>query len=89
MALLKGELGAKRSEGLYPKGLYYVENLTNTKEVGRMSEPVFYSNLTMEEIEENFKDIDLFSGIMEALEEALSYRKQNQPVDTNRQTKEG
>ena len=54
-----------------------------------MSEPVFYSNLTMEEIEENFKDIDLFSGIMEALEEVLSYRKQKQPMDNNRQTKEG
>ena len=60
-----------------------------TEGVGRVSEPVFYSNLTMEEIEENFKDIDLFSGIMEALEEVLSYRKQKQPMDTNRQTKEG
>ena len=60
-----------------------------TEGVGRVSEPVFYSNLTMEEIEENFKDIDLFSGIMEALEELLSYRKQKQPMDNNRQTKEG
>ena len=60
-----------------------------TEGVGRVSEPVFYSNLTMEEIEENFKDIDLFSGIMEALEEVLSYRKQKQPMDNNRQTKEG
>lgn len=36
-----------------------------------MDEPSFRSSLTMDEIEENFKDVDLFSGIMEGLQEAL------------------
>ena len=33
-----------------------------------MSELHFKSSLTIEEIENNFKDIDLFSGIIEGLE---------------------
>ena len=37
--------------------------------------PAFKSRLTNEEIEENFKKTDLFSGIMEGLEEALAYEK--------------
>ena len=40
-----------------------------------MSEPKFVSKLSEEEIAENFKDVDFFSGIMEGLEEALAYEK--------------
>lgn len=40
-----------------------------------MSELHFKSSLPMEEIENNFKDIDFFSGIMEGLNEALAYSK--------------
>ena len=35
----------------------------------------FESTLSMEEIEANFKDVDVFSGVMEGLEEALVYSK--------------
>ena len=35
----------------------------------------FESSLTMDEIEENFKDIDFFSGIMEGLQEALKVKE--------------
>ena len=42
-----------------------------------MTEPRFNSNLSEEEIEENFKDVDFFSGIMSGLEEALAYEKGN------------
>lgn len=35
----------------------------------------FTSSLTNEEIEDNFKNIDLFSGIMAGLEEALAFEK--------------
>lgn len=47
-----------------------------------MSEPVFKSSLTMEEIEDNFKDIDFFSGIMDGLQEALAYTKGKAAADT-------
>ena len=40
-----------------------------------MAELQFESTLTMEEIEQNFADIDFFSGIMEGLEEALAFAK--------------
>ncbi len=40
-----------------------------------MSDLVFQSSLTMDEIEENFKDVDFFSGLMEGLQEALAYEK--------------
>ncbi len=40
-----------------------------------MSELHFKSSLPMEEVENNFKDIDFFSGIMEGLNEALAYSK--------------
>ena len=40
-----------------------------------MSEPIFKSSLSMEEIEANFKDVDFFSGVMEGLEEALAYKR--------------
>ena len=40
-----------------------------------MSIPMFHSSLSPEEISENFKDVDFFSGIMDGLEEALAYEK--------------
>lgn len=40
-----------------------------------MSEITFKSSLTIEQIEENFKNVDVFSGIMEGLNEALAYEK--------------
>lgn len=40
-----------------------------------MDELRFESSLTMDEIENNFKDVDFFSGIMEGLQEALAYTK--------------
>ena len=40
-----------------------------------MSDHVFKSKYSMEEIERNFKDADFFNGIREGLEEALAYEK--------------
>ena len=40
-----------------------------------MSELELHSKLSEKEIENNFKNIDFFSGIMEGLEEALAYEK--------------
>lgn len=47
-----------------------------------MSELRFESSLTMEEIENNFKDIDIFNGIMDGLQEALAYKKGKAAADT-------
>ena len=47
-----------------------------------MSELRFKSSLTMEEIEDNFKDVDFFSGIMEGLQEALAYEKGSPSAET-------
>lgn len=47
-----------------------------------MSELRFRSSLSMEEIDENFKDIDFFSGIMDGLQEALAYKKGKAAADT-------
>ena len=41
-----------------------------------MNEPHFKSSLTENEIENNFKDVDIFSGIMEGLNEAFAYEKE-------------
>ena len=38
-----------------------------------MSDHVFKSEYSMEEIENNFKDVDFFSSMKEGLEEALAY----------------
>lgn len=35
----------------------------------------FQSSLTMDEVEENFKGVDVYSGIMQGLNEALEYNK--------------
>lgn len=47
-----------------------------------MSELIFESSLSMEEIEENFKNVDFFSGVMEGLEEALAYSKGKAAAET-------
>lgn len=40
-----------------------------------MSELIFESSLTMEEIERKFQDTDFFTGILEGLEEAIAFKK--------------
>lgn len=40
-----------------------------------MKEYVFETDLSMEEIEKNFENVDFFEGIMAGLEEALAYKK--------------
>lgn len=35
----------------------------------------FQSSLTMDEIKENFKGVDVYSGVMQGLKEALEYNK--------------
>jgi len=47
-----------------------------------MAEIRFKSSLSIEEIEENFKEIDFFSGIMEGLNEALAYEKGKASAET-------
>ena len=47
-----------------------------------MSEIRFKSSLSMDEIENNFKEIDFFSGIMEGLSEALAYEKGKASAET-------
>lgn len=47
-----------------------------------MSELRFESSLSMEEIENNFKDVDFFDGIMDGLNEALAYTKGKATADT-------
>ena len=47
----------------------------------------FEALLAMDEIEENFKDIDLFSGVMEGLQEALAYIKGQAATDTFARTR--
>lgn len=47
-----------------------------------MSDHVFRSEYSMEEIENNFKDVDFFSGIKEGLEEALAYEKGKASLET-------
>lgn len=47
-----------------------------------MQELVFESKLSFEEIEENFKGVDLFSGIMSGLQEALAYEKGKASAET-------
>ena len=47
-----------------------------------MSDHVFRSEYSMEEIENNFKDSDFFNGIKEGLEEALAYEKGKARAET-------
>lgn len=55
---------------------------SDSKGVSEMSEPVFKSSLTIEEIEHNFEEIDFFSGIMDGLQEALAYQKGKAAAET-------
>ena len=47
-----------------------------------MEEIRFKSSLTVEQIEENFKNVDFFSGIMDGLNEALAYEKGRASAET-------
>ncbi|MBQ7097445.1 MAG: transcriptional regulator [Clostridia bacterium] len=47
-----------------------------------MAEIRFKSSLSIEEVEENFKEIDFFSGIMDGLTEALAYEKGKASAET-------
>lgn len=47
-----------------------------------MSDLSFESSLSMEEIENNFKNTDFFSGIMDGLNEALAYEKGKAKAET-------
>ena len=47
-----------------------------------MAELRFTSSLSVEEVVENFKDVDFFSGIMEGLEEAAAYSKGKASAET-------
>lgn len=47
-----------------------------------MSELRFKSALTIDEIENNFRDIDFFSGVMDGLQEALAYKKGKAAAET-------
>ncbi len=43
-----------------------------------MPEHIFESSLSMEEIEANFENVDLFSCVVEGLQEALVYDKETE-----------
>ena len=47
-----------------------------------MSEKIFKTSLSMEEIENNYKDTNFFDGVMEGLEEALAYEKGTAKTET-------
>lgn len=47
-----------------------------------MADLRFESSLSIEEIEDNFKDVDFFAGIMDGLQEALAYEKGKAAADT-------
>ncbi len=47
-----------------------------------MADLKFESSLSIEEVENNFKDIDFFTGIMDGLQEALAYEKGQAAADT-------
>ena len=47
-----------------------------------MNELKLKSSLSVDEIEDNFKNIDFFSGIMDGLQEALAHKKGKAAADT-------
>ncbi|MBQ1452861.1 MAG: helix-turn-helix domain-containing protein [Ruminococcus sp.] len=47
-----------------------------------MAEYTFKSNLSIEEIENNFNDIDFFEGVKSGLEEALAFEKGRAAAET-------
>lgn len=40
-----------------------------------MADHIFKSKLSLEEVEDNFRNVDFFSGLKEGLEEATAYEK--------------
>ncbi len=47
-----------------------------------MKELEFESSLSMEQIEENFKNVNFFDSVMDGLDEALAYEKGTAKVET-------
>lgn len=47
-----------------------------------MDELEFETTLSMEEIERNFQDVDLFSELMKSLQEVLAIEKGEKKMDT-------
>lgn len=47
-----------------------------------MSELVLKSALSLDEIEENFKDVNFFEGVMDGLNEALAFEKGKATAET-------
>lgn len=48
-----------------------------------MADLTFKSSLSAEQIDDNFKNINLFDGIMAGLEEALKYEKCKKNAETD------
>ena len=48
-----------------------------------MADLTFKSSLSAEQIDDNFKNINLFDGIMAGLEEALKYEKGKKNAETD------
>ena len=48
-----------------------------------MADLTFKSSLSAEQIDDNFKNINLFAGIMAGLEEALKYEKGKKNAETD------
>ena len=51
-----------------------------------MSELCFTSSLSMEEIEENFKDVNYFEGLMGGLQETLAFERGEMQARTRTRT---
>lgn len=47
-----------------------------------MDDLKFVSAYSIEEIENNFKDVDFFEGVMNGLDEALAFEKKTSKIDT-------
>ncbi len=60
------EFISRAAQGVIKKEILKNEDRENT---------AFKSSLTTDEIEENFKNVDVYSGIMQGLNEALEYNK--------------
>lgn len=57
---------SRAAQGVVKKEILKKEDSKNT---------TFTSSLTMDEIKENFDSVDVYSGIMQGLNEALEYNK--------------
>ena len=58
-----------------------ISECRSTRKWQYMSELKFHSSLTMEEIEENFKNVNLFDEIINGLNEALKYAKKSKELE--------